>query len=493
MRYKIIYLLLLVLSISTISCSKWLQNVPTDDRIMENELFSKSEGFLVALNGVYINLVSDGLYNGLLTYRGTDVMAQYWKTQSNSHRYYGLSQFMPAQKQIFSDNIWNSVYILLNNVNTIIEHCEKKKSSVLSDELYSLYKGEMLAMRALLHFELYRIYSPLDMNDIKTKMFPYSKSSEIKLRSLNTTIELREFILEDLYVAEKLLKQYDPVVKEGPNSSDATSGSNNLRYRNIRLNYYAVKSLIARASLFFGDMHNAYTYAKSVINETQIENEYFPFTSREIIQAANNTDQIFSSEIIFGAYNTRRYDDIYEKYFSPSISSDSLLIIPNEFVGSLYDDLTGDYRRTYQWRDETNASADRIICFVKMDRNKNWNSMEEMPNVKKQYYIPIIRISEMYFIIAESKYATNPTEAVEAISKIRVARNIDPFDSSSDLFKGIQEEVAREFVGEGQLFWFYKRHKLTEIPRISYVGETSAMDTDQYTFYIPKNEIDARN
>lgn len=72
--------------------------------------------------------------------------------------------------------------------------------------------------------------------------------------------------------------------------------------------------------------------------------------------------------------------------------------------------------------------------------------------------MPAIRISEMYYIAAET--AQSSQEASNYLNKLRQARNI-----SNDLI-GLDEEMLRqeiykeykkEFFGEGQLFFYYKR------------------------------------
>ena len=43
------------------SCNSWLDVAP-EDQIMEKDLFEEREGFLMALNGVYLNMNSSSNY-----------------------------------------------------------------------------------------------------------------------------------------------------------------------------------------------------------------------------------------------------------------------------------------------------------------------------------------------------------------------------------------------------------------------------------------------
>ena len=45
------------------------------------------------------------------------------------------------------------------NCNIIIEKCDAKRE-VLSDVYYGLYKGEAIALRAMLHLDMLRLFGP---------------------------------------------------------------------------------------------------------------------------------------------------------------------------------------------------------------------------------------------------------------------------------------------------------------------------------------------
>ncbi|KAA6318532.1 hypothetical protein EZS27_031474, partial [termite gut metagenome] len=54
----------------------------------------------------------------------------------------------------------------------------------------------------------------------------------------------------------------------------------------------------------------------------------------------------------------------------------------------------------------------------------------------------------------------------------------------------IQNEYMREFFGEGQLFYFYKRKNLSSIPNGSPGNVTISMEKDKYIPPIPQKELD---
>lgn len=63
---KLKYITMIVLVSTVVSCDSWL-DLGSEDRIMENTLFSSQTGFMTALNGVYIELLNANLYGGTLS------------------------------------------------------------------------------------------------------------------------------------------------------------------------------------------------------------------------------------------------------------------------------------------------------------------------------------------------------------------------------------------------------------------------------------------
>ena len=77
MKTLIKYSCIAFLAICQLSCSNWL-DVGSEDRIMEKDLYSTKDGFLTALNGVYVDLLDNSLYGSTLTYGTMDILAQYY-------------------------------------------------------------------------------------------------------------------------------------------------------------------------------------------------------------------------------------------------------------------------------------------------------------------------------------------------------------------------------------------------------------------------------
>lgn len=485
---KLKLLLCVVLGTLTLSCSDWLK-VSSEDRIMENDLFRTSRGFMTALNGVYIDLLNSSLYGRTLTWGMTDILAQYYTCREKDHAYKSLAEFDNVTKNSTVSGCWSRAYALLNNVNTILEHCESDRD-VLDDSYYHVIKGEALALRALLHFELFRIFGPSYSKDKESVCIPYAMTSETKVNPLLPAKEVARLIMEDLKGAEDLLLRYDPVIETGGAWGDEPDGgANDMRYRSMRLNYYAVQALMARVALYCGEKDVAWEYADKVIRGIHEGHEWFPFVTREEVVTADKEDRVYQSEIIFGLYNLKRKEGVYEIGFGANLKQGSVLRIDKEVMQDLYEGDDNDYRLSYwfgEMVDPDNNSYPHVIKYMEVD------DKDPKTEVSKgyRYIMPVIRVSEVYLIAAEC--CPDPKEGRDYLNAVRAARNVKNIPAEVDLITSIEREYKREFVGEGQLFWLYKRKGKTEIASGVKQGEAVAMEERFYLFDLPQSERDYR-
>lgn len=478
----------IVLSITSTSCNNWL-DLDSEDRILENTLFSSPSGFMSALNGVYIEFLKPNMYGDVLTYKTFDVLAQYYDCSADEHPMQRLIKYEPTAKAGQVSGLWSTAYTLLVNVNTIIESCDARRN-VLSNEYYHVLKGEALVMRALIHFELLRVFGPIYSVSPETECIPYANSSDLVVRPLKKASEIATLIMNDFKEAENLLKGYDPVITQGAPFKDAGAGiPNDMAYRSMRLNYYAVRAYIARLALYIGDRETALSYAKSVIKETQEDNQWFPLITRAAATTPMKQDRIYQSEILFGLYNLKR-GTIFDNTFSNKMGNNVVLRPSSDNIEALYEDNTklNDWRYTEQWMTLKDPDGNEQKYFVKYMPIDDTNT--DGVSQGYTYIVPIMRISEMYLIVAECE--TDETEAFSYLNKLRAARGIAMVEPGPDRQKLVEAEFRREFIGEGQLFWFYKRLNLTEIPSCTNFNEMVAMQESYYLFSLPQGELDKR-
>lgn len=469
------------------SCESWLQ-VRMKDKILEGELFRDIEGYMTALNGVYVELNGTDTYGRNLSMGALDVMAQYYDVKTpkdHAYKIYGDYDYTQTSYKNMRSGVWTKMYALIANVNLLLENCNRSDCP-LPQPYSGLITGEAYALRGMLHFDLLRLWGPGYTEAGKNGVcIPYMESSDRKVQPLLTAEAVINKVIGDLTRAEELLTDTDPVIKDGPkNGSEVTDANNYLNYRQYRLNYYAVKALLARAYMWKGDMVNAARYASDVIGVSEGEEAYFPFVNRDDVlkDKDQNPDRIFSTEVLFGLYNTSR-TQVYNSLFSESLSPSSRLSLSGTFsngrIRTIYPD-ENDIRFAL-WAKTTTDSTE-VIYLSKYAENKD---------PKNQYMIPLIRTSEMFLIKAECSPSLQ--EAQEWINKLRFARGcLDVTLTTDNRNQLLQEEFTREMIGEGQLFFFYKRKGLTTLPDGSKDVGTLDMSESSYVWPLPEKEQENR-
>lgn len=494
---------------SATSCADWL-DVKMEDSIMENMLFSNNEGYQTALNGIYLNMIS--LYVDDLSAGKLDVMAQYYNvTENYDHAYkiYSGYKLDDDSFEYFLDNVWSKAYNLIANNNVLLEHCDAENATV-SPEYYPIVKGEALAIRAMLHFDLLRLFGPVyNETSASQKCIPYQLSSSKDIQPLLPASEVLQNVIKDLEAASELLKDADPIITDGIRNevqNDNGLNNNNLNYRQIRLNYYAVKALLARAYAWGGNTTKAYEIAKNdIIDKITTEDlEVFPWTTEAQFRADGKPDKLFSSEVFFAIYNTSR-SQTYSNLFSSALRPlTGRLTFPgtnfsDSKIATFYDD-ENDWRRE-MWdiaepseqemkeAAENNSEATSSLYLTKYqevsyDANLTGTEMY-------RFMVPLIRLSEVYLIAAEG--APTREEALGYINTIRYHRSCRNLEGDSfDLQEAITAEFAREVIGEGQLFYYYKRLAMEEMISGTAASGTQGMVLSNYVMPLPSSETDKR-
>lgn len=504
--FRIVVVSGLLASTST-SCSDWLE-VDLEDSILENKLFETNEGYTSVLNGVYAKM--NEKYSSTLSMGTIDAMAKLYDIGSNHNQYpYYNFDFDGSYFESMSGDLWTNLYNLIANLNTLLEFCDSPEST-LKEHYYPYIKGEALALRAMLHFDLLRIYGPIYSEETAgTVCIPYQETSSKDIQPLLSAETIMEKIIRDLKDASELLKN-DRIREEGVLNSEPEDLNEGVdfRYRQFRMNYYAVQGLLARAYLWKGDKTTAYEYAKAIITENEA-NEVFTWTTKASIQGTN-PDLIFSTEVMFGLYNVSRLN-LYDSYFNPNASYTQALTFAGASMAEgdltskinwFYDDIN-DLRRSEMWSVETIEEVDNYgattmhtaLCFKKYD--------DVYVSDTRRYMIPLLRLSEIYLIAAEC--ATDLTESIGYINAVRSHRNcvnleLSENDNQETIQTYIDNEFVRETIGEGQIYFYYKRLAKTSVLSGSsgdyewadWYGAEVAMNLQNYVWPLPPVEEDKR-
>ena len=439
----------LCLVLGTTSCQNWL-DVSPESEVKYDDLFSTKNGFKDQLTGVYTKMCDEGLYGAHLTYGMVDALGQQyvWTQEMGNYYHFWRFEYKNSTCESIMANVWAQMYNAIANTNILLKGLDEY-GSVLSTNEENIYRGEAYALRAFLHFDLLRMYGKSYVSGANEKSIPYVTSISKNVTPLYTVSDVLDKIIADLKEASKLLEN-DPI-KTGSATTDF------IGTRKWHLNYYAVRALMARVYMYKNDKENALACAKEVI-----DSEKFPWiTNDKVTTTSRDTrDGLFKSECIF-MLNNRSLKTLTEKYMKEGTSygSGNILHVSPEVKDDIFEAATYG---GYDWRDN--------YYFEQLDGNyygstKLWQGSNNEYNNQQ----PLIRASEMWLIASEC--ATSKTDAVNYLNTLRQHRG---FDASLDLKEdnltdeqlqtAIGKEYRKEFIGEGQWFFYCKRKDLAELP-----------------------------
>ena len=447
---KIIYTMIIACTTLFASCDSWLEVKPYD-QIAKGELQKSEEGYQKMLNGIYIDLNSDALYGQTLSVEMIEVMGGAYTIGSDNSvwgNYKDLSsyQYNTEYWRNRLDQTWNKAYALILNCNKILETIDGNKN-LFTDGSYYIIKGEALALRAMLHFDMLRLFGPVYSKDSDKKAIPFYTKQTNSPEPILTAQEVMEKITTDYEDALNYLAN-DPVKTEGTMMSSTEDGSSNfLRYRALRLNYYAVEALMARAYLYMGNKTEAFKYATDVIKTA--DQNIFPFVDKNlVIGSPADPDRIFSSEVLFALTNTSR-GTIHKNFFDPSRLPNYVFRMDDSMMSNLVYGgaaTTGGYQDDYRYRACWMATGSNRYFYKYSDMVANGSIQNTM--------IPMVRLGEMFLIAAESQ-SGDLKAGVQYVNALRRNRGVANLTTlTPDLLK---YEYIRELYGEGQLFFLYKR------------------------------------
>ncbi|RXK58437.1 RagB/SusD family nutrient uptake outer membrane protein [Lacibacter luteus] len=487
------HLLLLVLLLSASSCKKWLAVSPAT-QIKEDKQFSTQQGFVDALFGVYQKAAGTNGYSYNATYGFVDVMAQLYENKSSqtttwygqTARYNFVSE-VATQQNVRStiNNIWGNSYASIAQANYILKNVDSRPG-VLSPAAYKIIKGEALALRGFLHFDLVRLFAPAytDAASAAANAIPYMEAFTVTPQAKLTLGAALDKCEADLKAAEVLLADHQTIDQIALNQG-STSADLFLMFRQNHLNYWAVKGMLARLYMYKGDKTNALKYALEVINSAKFS--FASPTTLSVDATTTASDMTFSSEHLFSFYvsGLKGISDNYFKNSTAAGGDANDLFSTKAKLTALYETSVVGYGTDIRNPDASKSLWTQVTTGVVY--TKKYYS-DNVANVK-QFLVPVLRLPEMYYIAAEA--AATYTDGLTYLNAVRTARLLPALTTASVtsdavLNAEIQKEYRKEFYGEGQIWYYFKRKNVTTIPD----GVGNPMTAAKYTLPLPLAELE---
>ena len=465
------------------ACNEWL-DVKPEMQVEREELYQSEKGFQSALIGCYAKLKSENLYGSTLSYNSIEYLAQLW-IANETFQLLKDFEWESDYAKSFREGIYQNMYNAIAQANDLLLYLEKNKGVLPDTNSYNLIKGEALAIRAFVHFDILRLFGQLPQNPTQTVQLPYAEVASVEAIPYYPYEEYVQKIFRDYDEAERLLGYSDPILEfsfdELNDNSLITDGEVSSDFemnRTCRFNYWAVKALKARAYLYIGDRPNAYRCAKEVI-DAELDGE----PVMELGGKADFEDKNYScpSETLFGLQYFQ-YESIDNKFRGQN--SLYAATSRNTILNDLFDNLSS-HNRYSLWVEFFDAGTGRMTL------KKYWlqdedEDLEVGESDKAEYLkiIPIIRLSEVYLIAIES--TTDLAEANELMDTYWRARDVisTPYESRELLLQDILKEYRREFFAEGQMFYTYKRIGARQM-----LWRTEEVTESDYILPLPDREL----
>ena len=454
-------------------CSDWLDVNPRSE-IKESVLFASEDGYKKALTGAYILMAQTDLYGKNTSMYMPELFARNWTvpaispTDAEINRINRVAnfQYTHADVEPMINKTWLSYYKVIVQLNDILQHLEDNQQVRFAHKNDLLLKGEALGLRAFLHLDLLRFFGPVPAgSNPQEPAIPYVMEKTKNPASLVSIpySEVIKNIEADLDAAEQILAEADPILRYNYDELNRPQvyipeglDDSWQWYRQERFNYYACLGTKARLYQWTGDKEKAAYYAKKVIDAQNSNNTpKFELTKESDYLNSWWVNLTMHKEQLFGI-NNPDLRSIVDPMFNRGTDIKFTQTVTN--MNNCYENTISpsDIRykpsnaATRYWEEKTYQSS-RVNHFRKYTGNDQ---------IAANNKVPLLRLAEMYLILVESLPLG---EATTYFSAYRIARSMDisieatsMADESTRKVR-LEKEYRKEFFGEGQMFFFYKR------------------------------------
>lgn len=465
---KIFVLMGLAAGLALTSCSDFLDTNPSV-QLPEGESVTSETDLQNAVNGVPFILI-DYSNDVRMTYTSefglyADLLTNTVKIIKDQGQSSAITKYTLTANDNMPDAGYRYFYKALGTVNKTLASVPQVQGN--ADNINNL-KGQLLAWRGLLHFDLARMYCriPTTVSDrqaansglvLADKVFP----SDYKGKR-TTLKETYEFIIKDLTDALPLL------------SKGKELGA---------INYYGALALRARAYLYFGDNANALKDAKEVIDATVdnngVKNKVYKLYT--IGDYATVWDKEGTSESIFEILTNDKHNNQRNSlgfYTSPNGYPECGMNPESKLFKYLTDAANKDVRG-------------QLIADYTSLKNYAGYYPAKYPGRNGSTYInnaKVVRLSELYLIAAEASFhLTGGNAAAPFINELRKNRISDYTDVESVTIDDILFEYEKEFFAENQIAFAYWRNNKSVTNAL---GKEIAPTDTRVVMPIPQREID---
>lgn len=421
--------ILIILFLGFNSCGDdFLDVTPSNsgDASTSIETFADAE---VMLTGIMSRMTSSSYYGrNFIIYaeaKGGDLT-----TMSMGRGLDGLYSFNHSPSSGSNSGFWNSIYGSILQTNNLIVNIERLENEGVEDNFDDI-KGQALTARALMYFDLVRLYG---------KPYSYEKDSY----GVPNVLEPLEALAQPLRAT--VAENYNQIITDLKEAQPLLSKSKNNGY----LNYYTNLAMQARVYLNMEQYPAALTAAQEIIDS----GVYSLYSNAEWV---NSWTQQFGSESIFELAILPSEADLGNSSLSvylrrqghQSSSAIGQFIASDYYLNRLGQD-ADDVRWGILDYDEVSATHMGASYKYSGDINLSGDGKATATSVN----IKVIRLSEIYLIAAEAAFHSDKDLAATYLNEIRKrAPNLAPATAGTISIEMILDEKSKELFTEGQRFF----------------------------------------
>jgi starch-binding outer membrane protein, SusD/RagB family len=441
-------LALIFVAIFSVSCGNDFLNVSPSTNAGDENLIQSASDLAIATEGAYETLSSASYYQGYYTYipdlMGDLMMEPAWGSQHLKFYYaYGFSK-VKAETSIF-----RSIYLGLHNINIILN----KASKLTASAAIKANIAELRIIRAMMHFDLIRMYGPAYCNLGK---------GAIKADALG--IRIAKEPIKDMRMAfyrDKVKDVYEFIKSEVEVSLPDMPKAK----RNGFLNYWGAEAFLARVYQYMDLNDKAFTAAKDVIDNSGCK-------LYTIADYVSSWGMEYGSESLFEIATSLTDNAGYYSLGWICSEGGYKTVVPTSDFLELMKGNPSDVRfKLLQY-----SSKDK--CYYISGKYPGREGNIKINNPK------VIRLSEMYLIAAESALKLgNTAVAGKYLSDLREHRTtVAPRKYEASItIDDILYESALELYGEGHRAWDLWRNGKSVVRYTSPAEKDAKGHTDYLT------------
>ena len=431
MKMKILNIIIAgFLVTSLVSCKDFLDVEPGNSGNSETSIQTPADA-KVMINGL-MRKMSDADYYGRNFILYGDAKGGDLTIASQGRGNDALYTFNHSPSASSYSGFWNQIYHCILQANQLLASIEALEAQGTQHD-FSQYKGQALTARALMYFDLVRLYGKA-YNDDKTAYGVPNITTPLDAAAqpLRATVEENyQQIVSDLKAAEALL----PKTKA-----------------NGYINYYANLAVQARVYLNMENYPAALAAAETIINDSPYDlysnSEWVTswttqFGSESIFELG-----IFPSEGDLGTaslgFYLRRKGHGNSSVMGWFLGSDYFL----DRLGEDEDDVRWGVMSYDEIANDHFGAAYKYSGSVDVANGGDGKATTTAVNIK------VIRLSEIYLIAAEAALPTDRAKAADYLNQIRQrSPNLAPATAASINIGMILDERSKELFAEGHRFF----------------------------------------